>query len=371
MRTHAVLILLASIAVGFAQEPTSKESPNVKKRKQTVLVIHGGAGVPTAAEMKEEGATRRDYEQDLARSLDAGYKALQKGTSVDAVEAAIRVMEDSPLFNAGRGAVFTSDGRVELDASIMEGTMVGSGLGRRDPKKRAGAVAAVTHVKNPISAARAVMEMEGSRHVMFIADGAEQVVFADGVRERYRIERVDNLYFWTERRLRQIRELHDKASTKRAALEKSAEARFGTVGAVAVDSKGRVAAGTSTGGTTNKMPGRIGDSPLIGAGTYADDRACGVSCTGVGELFIRHAVAHDVVARMVYGKRAVDVAAKESIDALPDDSGGLIALDGEGRHAFAITAKTAGMLRGHVTEDGAIYVAIEAGEAERSVTIGR
>ena len=342
----------------------------MKKQKRTVLVIHGGAGVPTAEEMKEEGSTRRDYEQALAQSLDAGYKALQKGTSVDAVEAAIRVMEDSPLFNAGRGAVFTSDGRVELDASIMEGTMEGSGEGRLDPKKRAGAVAAVTHVKNPISAARAVMEMEGSRHVMFIADGAEQVVFADGVREKYRIERVSNLYFWTDRRLRQIRELHDKDSKKRAALERSAEAKFGTVGAVAVDAKGRIAAGTSTGGTTNKMPGRVGDSPILGAGTYADDRACGVSCTGTGELFIRHAVAHDVVARMVYAKRGVDVAAKESIDALPDDSGGLIALDSQGRHAFAITAKTAGMLRGHVTEDGEIYVAIDAGEAERLVTIG-
>jgi beta-aspartyl-peptidase (threonine type) len=370
MRTLIVLCGLVVMAVGLAQDSPRKESTQVKKPKRTVLVIHGGAGVPTPAEMKEEGSTLHDYERDLARSLDAGYRALQKGTSVDAVEAAIRVMEDSPLFNAGKGAVFTSDGRIELDASIMEGTMVGSGEGRRDPKKRAGAVAAVTHVKNPISAARAVMEMEGSKHVMFIAEGAEQVVFADGVRQKYGIERVDNLYFWTDRRLKQIRELHDEKSKKRAAIEKSAEAKFGTVGAVAVDAHGRIAAGTSTGGTTNKMPGRIGDSPIIGAGTYADDRACGVSCTGVGELFIRHAVAHDVVARMVYARKGIDVAAKESIDALPDDSGGLIALDGQGRHAFAITAKTAGMLRGHVTEDGEIYVAIEAGEAERRVEVG-
>jgi L-asparaginase / beta-aspartyl-peptidase len=371
MRTQAILSLLVLIAVGFAQESPRKESPDVKKQKRTVLVIHGGAGVPSAAEMKADGVTRRDYEQTLARSLDAGYRALKKGTSVDAVEAAIRVMEDAGLFDAGRGSVFNSDGRVEMDASIMEGTMLGSGEGRADPKKRAGAVASVAHVRNPISAARAVMEMDGGRHVMLIADGAEQFVFEGGVRERYGIERVSNLYFWTDRRLRQIRELHDHDAKKRAAIERSAQAKYGTVGAVAVDGKGRIAAGTSTGGTTNKMPGRVGDSPIIGAGTYADDRACGVSCTGTGELFIRHVVAHDVVARMAYGKRDVETAAKESIAALPDDSGGLIALDGQGRHAFAISAKTAGMLRGHVTEDGEMYIAIEAGEAERLVVIER
>jgi L-asparaginase / beta-aspartyl-peptidase len=371
MRPFALSSLLVLIAVGFAQEPATQESPNVKKRKRTVLVIHGGAGVPTPAEMKADGVTRHDYEQTLARSLEAGYRALRKGTNVDAVEAAIRVMEDAGMFDAGRGSVFSSDGRVEMDASIMVGTMLGSGEGRLDPKKRAGAVASVAHVKNPISAARAIMEMDGGRHVLLIADGAEQYVFGDGVRQKYGIERVSNLYFWTDRRLRQIRELHANDAKKRAAVERSAEARFGTVGAVAVDAKGRIAAGTSTGGTTNKMPGRVGDSPILGAGTYADDRACGVSCTGTGELFMRHVVAHDVVARMVYGKRGVDVAAKESIDALPDDSGGLIALDSQGRHAFAITAKTAGMLRGHVTEDGEIWVAIDAGEAERRVVVER
>ena len=195
----------------FAAEPNGTEASALSSpqpmSKRVVLVIHGGAGVLSEEEMKAEGLTRHVFEQALARSLAAGYSKLgQKNcTSVDAVEAAVRVMEDCDLFNAGLGAAFNSDGRVELDAAIMEGTMIGRGEGKQDPRKRAGAVAAVTHVKNPISAARAVMEMEGSRHVLLVGDGAERFALGDANRAKYHIEAVSNLYFWTDRRLRQIR----------------------------------------------------------------------------------------------------------------------------------------------------------------------
>jgi cyanophycinase len=355
------------------------------KPPKVVLVIHGGAGVLDEDEMKREGLQRKDYEEALAKALLAGYKAMQpKGkTSVDGVEAAIREMEDSELFNAGRGAAFNSDGRVELDAAIMEGNMddKATGEGKSDPRKRAGAVAAVTNIKNPISAARAVMEMEGSRHVLLVGPGAEWFAFSEPVRSRYgnKIKRVSNLYFWTERRLRQIREGYQKEEAKpgktgvpespkgnRLKPVRRADLRLGTVGAVALW-KNTLAAGTSTGGLTNKMPGRVGDSPLIGAGTYADDRACGVSCTGTGEVFIRHAVAHDVVARMRYAGKSVADAVWDAINELPDEKGGvggLIALDREGRHAFGMSKQSDGMYRGYVTERGDIYVAIFNEEAK-------
>ncbi|MGL4551577.1 MAG: isoaspartyl peptidase/L-asparaginase family protein, partial [Gemmataceae bacterium] len=294
--------MLACVLVLLAAQP------------RTVLVIHGGAGVLTEAEMKKEGVTRKQYEDALARALRAGHAALGKGgaTSVDAVVAAVRVMEDCGLFNAGRGAAFTSDGRVEHDAALMEGRMDGKGEGKKDPRKRAGAVAAVSHLKNPILAARAVLEMKDGRHVLLAGDGAETFALGDDNRKRYGIERVSNVYFWTDRRLRHIRE---KAA--------SADRRHGTVGAVAVSADGRIAAGTSTGGLTDKLPGRVGDSPVLGAGTYADDRACGVSGTGTGEVFLRHVVAYDVVARMLYRKDAVGDAARATIDALPDEEDGV------------------------------------------------
>ncbi len=344
----------------------AQEKPPAK----TVLVIHGGAGVLNEQEMKAAGVTRKDYEDALAQSLRAGYLAMQdkNKTSVDAVEAAVRVMEDSELFNAGRGAVFNSDGRIELDASIMEGKMEGKGEGKRDPRKRAGAIASVAHVKNPISAARAVMEMDGGRHVMLFGAGAEDYVLSDKIRAKYGIERVSNIYFWTDRHLRNIQEVYKKSNAvtgRTAAVPLPADRRFGTVGAVAVDSRQNIAAGTSTGGITGKLPGRIGDSPVIGAGTYADDRACGVSCTGTGELFIRHAVAHDVAARMLYGKNPLADAVAATIAGLPDEPGGvggLIALDRNGNHSFGMTKNTEGIYRGWVTESGQIYVALFANE---------
>ncbi|MFO0928423.1 MAG: isoaspartyl peptidase/L-asparaginase [Gemmataceae bacterium] len=334
---------------------------------KVVLVVHGGAGVLTDKEMAREGLKREQLERGLARALTAGYAALQRpeSTPVDAVEAAIRVLEDDALFNAGRGAVLTHDGRAELDASIMDGRTTRrpgeKGEGKRDPRKRAGAVAGVWHVKNPISAARAVMEMPGSRHVLLTGAGAEDVVLAADVMKRYRIEKVSNTYFWTDRRVREIRQaVAAERSEKAARGPVRRDQRFGTVGAVACKS-GAVAAGTSTGGLTNKLPGRVGDSPLIGAGTYADDRACGVSCTGTGEVFIRHAVAHDVVARMLYKRLPVDRAVRETIDELPDEDegvGGLIALDRDGRPAFGIAPRGLGMYRGYVTEKGELFVAV-------------
>jgi beta-aspartyl-peptidase (threonine type) len=318
-----------------------------------VLVIHGGAGVLDDGEMKDAGTRPADYEAALAAALRAGWKAMRRGTSVDGVEQAIRSMEDSPLFNAGKGAALAADGQARLDAAIMEGRMKAGGdlLGKRDPRKRAGAVADVLHVKNPISAARAVMEMEGQRHVLLVGDGAEAFALRDANRRRYRLERVKNDYFHTPWREKLLR------------AAGGGEKGSGTVGAVALHG-GTLAAGTSTGGLTNKLPGRVGDTPLIGCGTYADDRACAVSCTGTGEVFIRHAVAHDVAARMLYAKRGVADAAREAIEALPDEDGGvgsLIALDAEGNHAVAMSGKLAGTYRGHVTADGEVFVGILKG----------
>lgn len=327
----------------------------------TVLVIHGGAGVLTDLELKSAGLSNEQFEQGLAQSLHAGFEARKRGqhgkSHIDAVEAAIRVLEDSELFNAGKGAAFNEDGHFELDAAIMEGNMVGNGNGKKDMRKRAGAVAAVMHIKNPISAARAVMEMLDNRHVLLVGNGAEWFALSEANKKQFDIERVDNAYFWSERRLEQLRE------------RVFAKPGKGTVGAVAL-SEGHLAVGTSTGGLTGKLPGRVGDSPLIGAGTYADDRACGVSCTGTGEVFIRHAVAHDVVARMLYKKNDVATATKETIEELPDEDdgvGGLIALDAKGQHAFSISAKSLGMYRGYVTETGDIYVAIRSNDPYKRI----
>ena len=375
----------------FGAEPThaassSKQNPS-QIPKKVVLVIHGGSGVLSEQEMKDAGLVRQDFEQALARALSAGYRMLRQKdrNSADAVEAAVRAMEDGGVFNAGRGAAFNSDGRVELDAAIMEGKMEGQGAGTKDPRKRAGAVAAVAHVKNPISAARAVMEMEDGRHVMLVGEGAERFALSEPNRAKFRIEAVSNLYFWTDRRLRQIRaefKRNEGAASSGSVSVLSGAAgpgravsparRLGTVGAVACDRQKHLAAGTSTGGLTGKLPGRVGDSPIIGGGTYADDRACGVSCTGTGEVFIRHVVAHDVIARMLYGGNAIADAVQATIAGLPDEAegiGGLIALDREGRHAFGMSQKSAGMYRGYATEDGQFFVAIYANDPAKRIEL--
>ena len=323
-----------------------------------VLVVHGGLGVLTDAEMAAEQLTRGEFEAALAESLRLGHARWAAGRpGPEVVEAAVRVLEDSPLFNAGRGAALTADGRAELDAAMMEGKMSGSADGRRDPRKRAGAVAGVTHLKNPISAARSVLEMPGGEHTLLYGDGAERYVLSAAARDRVMVQAVPNTYFWTDRRLKQVR---PKAADK-----------FGTVGAVCVDKSGSLTAGTSTGGTANKLPGRIGDAPLLGAGTYADDRACGVSCTGTGELFVRHAVAHDVVARMIYAKASVADAATAAIDQLPDEEygvGGLVALDRQGRPAFAMSGRSVGMYRGYVTAAGEVFVAVFRADGWTAIT---
>ena len=389
---HYLCLVIASCffqVSALGAEPDNAGSSSRQKQPQIpktiVLVIHGGSGVLTEQEMKTEGLVREDFEQVLALALSAGYRMLKKkdGNSVDAVEAAVRVMEDSELFNAGRGAAFNSDGRVELDAAIMEGRMEGQGDGKKDPRKRAGAVAAVTHIKNPISAARAVMEMDGSRHVMLVGEGAERFVLSEPNQRKFRIEAVSNLYFWTDRRLRQIRgefqrNTKDPSRGSVSVLQEAAgpsqaggaDRRFGTVGAVACYGCKFLAAGTSTGGLTDKLSGRVGDSPIIGGGTYADDRACGVSCTGTGEVFIRHAVAHDVVARMLYGGISIGDAVQATIAGLPDEDGGvggLIGLDREGHHAFGMSKKSLGMYRGYATKDGEFYVAVYANEREKRI----
>jgi L-asparaginase / beta-aspartyl-peptidase len=308
-------------------------------------VIHGGAGVLLSEKMTPE--VRANYEGALKAALRAGQDVLKKdsASSVDAVEAAIKVLEDSPLFNAGKGAVFTHDGRNELDASIMEGK-----------GKKAGAVAGLTRIKNPISAARAVMEK--SEHVMMTGDGADRFAVAAGVEE------VSPVYFWTEERWKALQEALEReaveAKGRKSDVPKAPKRYLGTVGAVALDRHGNLAAGTSTGGMTNKRYGRVGDSPIIGAGTYAENGACGVSCTGHGEVFIRHAVAHDVVATMKYGKDvSVGEAARKVIRNLPTEEGGvggLIALDNQGNAAMEFDGD--GMFRGTITEDGEIEVAI-------------
>jgi beta-aspartyl-peptidase (threonine type) len=303
-------------------------------RPRFMLVIHGGAGTILRSNMTAE--TEKQYRTTLEQALRIGHGILSRGgSSLEAVEATIRHMEDSPLFNAGKGAVFTHEGRNELDASIMDGRT-----------QMAGAVGAVTIIRNPITAARAVMER--SKHVMLIGRGAE--LFAT----RMGLEVVDPSYFWTERRWKQLQE----DLRKEEQGKKSTEKGFGTVGAVALDQNGNLAAGTSTGGKNNKQFGRVGDSPIIGAGNYADNNTCAVSGTGDGEFFIRYSVAYDVAALMKYRGVSVQQAASEVVQKLTEvgGEGGLIALDRSGN--FAMPFNTPGMYRGHIGPDGVPAVLI-------------
>jgi beta-aspartyl-peptidase (threonine type) len=307
---------------------------------KTALVIHGGAGVIERGSLSPED--ERAIRADLGRALDAGNAVLAKGgPALDAVQAAIQVLEDSPRFNAGKGAVFNAVGGHELDAAIMEGHT-----------RRAGAVAGVTTVRHPIQLARAVMEH--SPHVMLAGAGAE--AFAD---TRPEIERVANTWFDTDTRRRQL-EKAQAAEQKQAALGLPATkgTYFGTVGAVALDAQAHIAAATSTGGMTNKRWGRIGDSPVIGAGTWADER-CGVSGTGWGEYYIRNAVAHDICARVAYRGDSLAAAAEEVVNRIvpaAGGDGGAIALDRDGH--IAMPFNTSGMYRGWINPDGSRGVAI-------------
>ena len=297
------------------------------------LVIHGGAGTILKANMTPE--VEAAYRETLTNALRTGFAILEKnGSSLDAVEATIRVMEDSPLFNAGKGAVFTHDGRNELDASIMDGST-----------KMAGAVGSVSIIRNPISAARAVMEK--SPHVMMVGRGAELFATSQG------LEVVDPSYFWTERRWKALQDILVRERKEGSAwnISKSEdESRFGTVGAVALDSKGNLAAATSTGGMTNKRFGRVGDSPIIGAGTWADNDSCAVSATGDGEYFIRLSVARDIAALVEYKGMSVQKAAEEVIGRKLTElggEGGVIVLDSKGNVAMVFNSE--GMYRGSVS----------------------
>lgn len=327
-----LLAMLTPPVVAHTVPDTMPTSP-----AKTALVIHGGAGFVARDALSAED--ERGARADLERALDAGNAILQRGGSaLDAVQAAVVVLEDSPRFNAGKGAVFNAKGGHELDASIMEGHT-----------RRAGAVAGVTTVRNPITLARAVMEH--SEHVMLAGDGAE--AFADS---RPDIARVRNDWFDTDHRRRALEKAQRAERAKGAKQSSTGDSEtgkyFGTVGAVALDRQGRIAAATSTGGMTNKKWGRVGDAPIIGAGTWADDR-CGVSGTGWGEFYIRNAVAHDICARVAYRGDTLAVAADEVIMRVvpaAGGDGGIIALDRDGNIAMPFNSGT--MFRAWIKPDG-------------------
>ncbi|GGE51364.1 beta-aspartyl-peptidase (threonine type) [Pedobacter psychrotolerans] len=318
------------------------------QQKKYVMVIHGGAGTILKKNMTPEKEAA--YIAVLTKALQAGYAQIKKGkTSLDAVEATIHVLEDDPHFNAGKGAVFTHEGKNEMDAAIMDGKTL-----------MAGAVAGVTTIKNPISAARAVMEK--SEHVMMVGAGADQFAKEAG------LEIVDPKYFWTQERWDGLQQAIKEDSTK-AVLDhgskksdllgiKNHDYKFGTVGCVALDQAGNLAAGTSTGGMTNKKYGRVGDAPIIGAGTYCNNETAGISCTGWGEFYIRNVVAKTISDLMEYKSLSVVEASKIALDKVGKmgGDGGLIALDRKGN--IAMPFNTEGMYRGAITVDGKIEVSI-------------
>ena len=344
-----VLFSAGALAVAQGQTGPAKavskgepdDQPNMEIDKFG-LVLHGGAGTIERSKMTLE--RERDYRAGLERALMAGYEILKRGgSSLDATEAAVRVLEDDPHFNAGKGAVFTSAGTNEMDAAIMDGKTLA-----------AGAVASLKHIKNPISLARLVMEKSG--HVMMDGEGAEAFARENG------IELVDQKYFYTQERWEALEKIKAAEKSRTGAAGKAFiitdQDRHGTVGAVALDRNGNLAAATSTGGTTNKRPGRVGDSPVIGAGTYANNSTCAVSDTGDGEYFIRATVAHDVSALMEYRGMSLKEAAQSVLDKVAKlgGSGGLIAIDRQGN--IALPFNTSGMYRAYVDPNGKFVVEI-------------
>ena len=345
------IVLFNAGALPLAQEQTVRvnapiqqrpgDQPNMQTRKFG-LVIHGGAG--TIERIKMTPKREHEYRAGIERALAAGYDILNRGgSSLDATEAAVRVLEDDPHFNAGRGAVFTNIGTNELDAAIMDGKTL-----------RAGAVACLKHIKNPVSLARLVMEK--SEHVMMDGEGAE--TFA----KENDIELVDQKYFYTEERWQALQKVKAAEENRGGGAKKafiiSDQDRHGTVGAVALDQGGNLAVATSTGGTTNKRAGRVGDSPVIGAGTYANNATCAVSATGDGEYFIRATVAHDVSALMEYRGMPLKEAAQTVLDKVAKlgGNGGLIAIDREGN--MTLPFNTSGMYRGYVDPNGKFVIEI-------------
>jgi isoaspartyl peptidase/L-asparaginase-like protein (Ntn-hydrolase superfamily) len=308
------------------------------------LAIHGGAGTMRRETMSADA--ERAYRAGLRTALAAGYAVLHKGgPALEAVTAAVMALEDDPLFNAGRGAVFTSAGALEMDAAVMDGRT-----------RAAGAVAGICGPRNPVLAARAVMERSG--HVLLAGAGAEAFLREQGLAWE------DPAYFRTERRWRALQDELERR--RRAAPDTRDDAdRHGTVGAVACDAAGNVAAATSTGGMTGKAPGRVGDCPVFGAGTFADNATCAISCTGHGELFIRWAAAHEVASRMRYRGEPLERAADAVVAELATvgGDGGLIAVDAAGN--VALPFNSSGMYRGRIGPDGVAWTAIYREELAR------
>ena len=333
-----VLFICCSCSQPAPPAPPQSGAAGSSQPPKWGLVIHTGAGNFTLAGIAER---KDEMQAAMNDALMAGYRVLAGGgTSLDAVQSAIVILEDSPLFNAGKGAVFTHDGTNELDASIMDGGTM-----------KAGAVAGLKHIKNPIRLARLVMEK--SPHVMMAGEGAE--AFA---KEQGGIEFVDQKYFYTDRAWKALQDA--LAAEKKAA---QAEDHHGTVGAVALDQHGTLAAGTSTGGLTNKRFGRIGDSPIIGAGTYANNQSCAISSTGVGEFWIRYTVAHDICARVQYRNTTIQAAADDVIQGVLKPiggEGGVIGLDAHG--SVMMSFNTTGMGRGYVGADGKPTIMFTANE---------
>lgn len=320
--------LLAGLGLALASGSTLGDKPMYS------IAIHGGAGTLPRTEMTQE--LEAQYRADLQKALDTGFELLSgDGTSLDAVTAAVRILEDSPLFNAGKGAVFNREAQVELDAAVMDGATL-----------KAGAVAGIRHVRNPIDLARLVMDQ--SQHVLLIGTGAEEFALDHGM------TLVPNSYFHTERRREQLERA--RRGDKLAAIKLN---YFGTVGAVARDRNGNIAAATSTGGMTGKRPGRVGDSPIIGAGTYANNATCAISGTGHGEFFMRTLVAHDIHALMQYRGLSLEAAVSEVVQKklkAMQGEGGVIAVDAHGN--LVMSFNTEGMFRGARDARGRNEVAI-------------
>lgn len=313
---------------------TSEKNSYGKEKPKYVLVVHGGGVVVRKDQAKSKDRKLfKEYKLKLTEALKIGEAILKEGgTSLDAVEATVKFLEDSPLFNAGKGAVFNNEGKNELDAAIMDGKTL-----------NAGAVANVTIVKNPIMAARKVMTQ--TKHVMLCSGGADQFAKEEG------LEIVDPSYFRTDHEWERYQKGKQKASLQ-------VRPTYGTVGAVALDSKGNLSAATSTGGLSNKKFGRIGDSPIIGAGTYANNKTCAISATGLGELFIRNVIAYDISALMEYSDLSLKKAANKVIKKLKKQKGygGVIAIDKDGNIAMPFHLR--GMKRGYITSTGESKVSI-------------
>lgn len=355
MKRLIYLTFITLIIIGCKNEAELKDSSNKQKEivnvasqktNEFAIIIHGGAGTILKENMTPE--MEADYKETLEKAIRTGYEILKEGgSSMDAVQKTINVMEDSPLFNAGKGAVFTNAETNEHDASIMDGKTL-----------NAGASAGTTNVKNPINLARAIMD--NSPHVMLAGKGAEMFAKEQG------LDIVDPSYFYTKRRFDALQKIKDTEKTEMDHNDKISfydpdikDSKFGTVGCVALDKNGNITAGTSTGGMTNKRWGRIGDAPIIGAGTYANNATCGVSSTGWGEFFIRAMVAHDISALMEYKGLTLQEAAKEVIQKkVPElgGDGGIVALDKNGN--MVAEFNTAGMYRATMNDKGELNIGI-------------